>query len=106
MRFFNVFKRKTEKSVPVTHNADASAFVFSIDGPSNFRGERITIAGFNFDRRKFKEGDFLILKNEGNTTTRYQIEKCDFPGDPDDQYFLRCKFAPRPAPTLKAEVPA
>ncbi len=44
----------------------------------------------------FRKGDFLILPQGGNATTRYKITGVDYCGaDPGDMYFLDAKFAPR-----------
>lgn len=66
------------------------AFVFHVKN----RGKEITVSGWRLDRRKFKEGDRLLLCQD-DEETRYTVIETDFPSDPPDQYFLTCKFTPR-----------
>ena len=57
-------------------------------------GLHITVSGWTPAHWKWREGDYLILRRSG-TTTRYRIEKMSRPGNPMDQYFADCVFAPR-----------
>lgn len=58
-------------------------------------GARIQIAGWATPRPD--DGDFLILGN-GGETTRYQAEKVETCGNPDDMFFAECRFSPRLKP--------
>lgn len=71
-----------------------TAFVFSVMD----LGHRITISGWDSQRKKYKNGDLLLLVDRG-METRYKVESVSFPDDPPDQYFLHCSFNPRPVPS-------
>lgn len=55
------------------------------------KGRKLRTSGFG---RGIREGDYLILPNEGHTT-RYQVENIEYMLDPDDMWFAGLVFAPR-----------
>lgn len=69
-----------------------SGFVFSVRN----KGQQITVSGWT-NHSRFKEGDNVILHQDGGSETRYRIDKMKRPGDPPDQYFMHCTFNPRTA---------
>lgn len=58
-------------------------------------GQKISVSGWTFDRRRFKEGQLVVFVNRDDSETRYKITKMEFPADVDDQYFMDCEFCPR-----------
>lgn len=44
-------------------------------------------------------GDYLIIRNGGNTT-RYQVDEVKYCADPPDMLFAKVSFAPRPDPAM------
>ena len=68
-----------------------SAFVFQV----RKGGQEITVSGWHPHHRKFQEGERILLVQKDGEETRYRIVKVQRPGDPPDQYFMECVFAPR-----------
>lgn len=79
-----------------THN-------LALDGVSGFvldvknGGQEITISGWNYDHRKWRAGDLIILtlEDNGGRTTRYKIKDVRPCGNPSDMYFADLEFYPR-----------
>jgi hypothetical protein len=60
-------------------------------------GKSITVCVFQRGH-EWNEGDYVIFERQSGETTRYKIYEIETPRDPGDKHFLRCIFAPRPAP--------
>jgi len=54
-------------------------------------GRQLRLSGWGSG---IEAGDYLILPN-GDSTTRYQVEKIDYRMDPPDMWFAEATFAPR-----------
>ena len=70
-----------------------TAFVFNVKNG----GQQITVSGWHPNHHKFKAGERVLLIQESGEATRYRIKNVRRPGDPHDQYFMDCDFAPRRA---------
>jgi hypothetical protein len=54
-------------------------------------GKRLRMMGWG---RGIAAGDYLVIPN-GDSTTRYEVEKIDYRSDPADMWFAEAQFAPR-----------
>jgi hypothetical protein len=54
-------------------------------------GKQIKLSGWGLG---ISSGDFLILQN-GNDTTRYQVDEINYLGNPKDMWRASATFAPR-----------
>lgn len=68
-----------------------TAFVFHVKN----KGQEITVSGWHPRHSNFKPGDRVLFVRESGEETRYLIREVRRPGDPHDQYFMDCEFAPR-----------
>lgn len=57
-------------------------------------GQKLRACGWG---NGIKDGDYILLKNEGGAT-RYQFSKVDYSRGPADMWFADLQFAPRKAP--------
>lgn len=67
--------------------------IFSVDNG----GKNVTVSGWDTRHHNWKEGDMFILQGRSGEGTRYQADKIERPGDPNDQYFMYMTFKPRVA---------
>ena len=85
------FSRKPEPRTFDVRIDGVTAFIPII----NDGGQTITVSGWKHNPYEYGEGDYLIIHQENGETTRYQVEDLEVPTNPGDQYFARCRFAPR-----------
>jgi len=56
------------------------------------KGMKADITGWGYG---IKKGDYLILQNGPNETTRYKVDSIKYYGDPSDMFNIKATFAPR-----------
>jgi hypothetical protein len=79
---------------PFTHDFSTRCWGHNFTITEIKKGGR-RIKGHMWVSPKLAVGDFLILPNGPDETTRYQVIKAHWVGNVDDMYFFTAKFAPR-----------
>ena len=58
------------------------------------KGQKASMMGWGLG---IKNGDYILLQDGPDRSTRYQITKIEYMSDPQDMWSAKAVFAPRPA---------
>lgn len=60
-------------------------------------GQRLEVSGWGHDGALIQPGDYVILAQGDQRSTRYQVQEIERVMDPDDMWHATLVFAPRQA---------